>query len=878
MNDQAKKYVKDDEVLLTFWNHSKNDTFCNPESTALHSNKKIWWRCPDCKNEWEDSPDKMSRKDKKCPYCSHRRLLQGFNDLKTLRPELVQDWDRKLNGNLKPEQFTLISGQKIHWTCHTCRHQWVATIKSRAIDSSGCPICAKNKVWNKRRQEKLKNQGGLTDPELLSDWDYKKNSPLAPEQVTYGSNKKVWWKCHICGYEWKTTINNRTGKKHHTGCPACSGRALYPGHNDLQTLKPELAKEWDDEKNSPIKPSDVMPHSAKKYWWICPRGHHYQANPLHRSQGTGCPICNSGRQTSFAEQAIYYYVKKIFPDAINRYKDIFDNGMELDIYIPELKLAIEYDGMFWHGKKGSRDKERRKYQICSQNGIKLYRIKEESVTDWMGTMDWGISLPKNESDSIALDHTITVLLSKIDPECNMWTRKDPLHVWSDVDVNTQRDRFEILSYLKGPVKNSLAEVSPDLVKEWDYENNKDLKPETVSAGSSWKVHWICKKCGYHWEAAVSKRVREGTGCPKCAGQVFETGVNDLCTKNPEVLKDWDYKKNDAERLFPNKIPYNSSIRAHWKCSKCGHEWESPIRSVTVSHQGCIQCGYQAAVKTKAEKNFDKVGPITDSLLLKEWDDEANGELKPQDIAKNSHKRVHWVCSKCGHKWVAPVYRRSLGSGCRKCADKNNPELLRKACIRKGRGIADPLLLKEWNVEENQGKKPEDYSTGSNEKIIWKCSKCGYHWEATINSRVQGSGCPRCNGSVPTTGVNDFATCYSEIAKEWDYEKNNKKPEEVSSHASIKYWWVCPECHKSYLASPAHRAEGTGCPKCARKRIGAASKKPVNQYDLNGNFIRTFDSVREAAKAMHCSSSAISQAIRKTRPALGFVWKHKIKEG
>ena len=74
-------------------------------------------------------------------------------------------------------------------------------------------------------------------------------------------------------------------------------------------------------------------------------GHSYLASLNKRtSDRTGCPICNAGRQTSFREQAFYFYIQKIYSNAISRYRADWLGRMELDIYIPEKKLAIEYDG------------------------------------------------------------------------------------------------------------------------------------------------------------------------------------------------------------------------------------------------------------------------------------------------------------------------------------------------------------------------------------------------------------------------------------------------------------------------------------------------------------------------------------------------------
>ena len=56
-------------------------------------------------------------------------------------------------------------------------------------------------------------------PELLSEWHSTMNGELKPDEVTYGSHKKVWWLCHK-GHSHDSIIYDRTIKKP-TGCPRC---------------------------------------------------------------------------------------------------------------------------------------------------------------------------------------------------------------------------------------------------------------------------------------------------------------------------------------------------------------------------------------------------------------------------------------------------------------------------------------------------------------------------------------------------------------------------------------------------------------------------------------------------------------------------------
>lgn len=118
-----------------------------------------------------------------------------------------------------------------------------------------------------------------------------------------------------------------------------------------------LLKEWNYDRNGMLTPSDFKEHSARKIWWKCKKGHEWKTSISNRSRGDGCPECNSGIRTSFPEQAIYFYVKKIYPDAVNRCTDVLPNGMEIDIFIPSINVGIEYDGSVWHESDKVLEKE-----------------------------------------------------------------------------------------------------------------------------------------------------------------------------------------------------------------------------------------------------------------------------------------------------------------------------------------------------------------------------------------------------------------------------------------------------------------------------------------------------------------------------------------
>lgn len=186
---------------------------------------------------------------------------------------------------------------------------------------------------------------------LLDEWDNKLNLPHTPDNTSYGSGIKIHWRCSKCNHMWEASVYSRTNLSKIHGCPKC-GINLQKKARIVNTIEaglsfadryPELAKEWDYSKNTNVSPNQIT-CNEKKYWWLCPKGHEYQASPRYRIAGHGCNICSRERNTSFAEQALYFYLSKVYK-CENRYQ--FDKH-ELDIYIPILQTGIEYDGVYYH--------------------------------------------------------------------------------------------------------------------------------------------------------------------------------------------------------------------------------------------------------------------------------------------------------------------------------------------------------------------------------------------------------------------------------------------------------------------------------------------------------------------------------------------------
>ena len=135
----------------------------------------------------------------------------------------------------------------------------------------------------------MSNSLAAVHPELVAEWS-EKNLPLTPDSISFGSNKKVWWK-GACGHEWQTSVKARSnGEK----CPICSGARVIAGINDLATLEPLLEKQWS--KKNKIKPTEVSIGSHKKVIWRCKKGHEWEAAVKSRTiNKTGCPYCSHNK-------------------------------------------------------------------------------------------------------------------------------------------------------------------------------------------------------------------------------------------------------------------------------------------------------------------------------------------------------------------------------------------------------------------------------------------------------------------------------------------------------------------------------------------------------------------------------------------------------
>jgi protein-arginine kinase activator protein McsA len=365
--------------LLQEWNDEQL-----PENYSKGSHYKATWKCKTCENTWNATIKSRTLLSSGCPECYRRnksrilRKARGKNNSITKNnPEILQEWDYEKNEKegFLPEETSRFSSIKVNWKCSK-RHSWEATPDNRISNKSGCPYCSGNKVEEKTSLFSI-------NPELLEEWDYSRNT-ISPKEISSGSTIKIWWKCkNNEEHSWYVSPNSRIKGDTYSKCPYCSGQKVNHT-NHLFITHPELKDEWDYQKNK-VDPHKIRYGSKIKVFWRCSKGHSWFAQIRDRSiKSSGCPECRNS--ITKGHQQVIDLIKDKFSGEIkiNDRKQIrnpeTNYPLELDIFLPEKKIAIEFNGDYYHSSEFNKDFEKRhqiKTQLCESKGIKLIHIGEK---------------------------------------------------------------------------------------------------------------------------------------------------------------------------------------------------------------------------------------------------------------------------------------------------------------------------------------------------------------------------------------------------------------------------------------------------------------------------------------------------------------------
>ena len=372
----------------------------SPKEFRTGSSYRARWKCHKCEHIWRTPIEKRALRDRGCLSCTRQQVhSSGKDSVMVEHPELMDEW----NDQRDPATFLSGSSKKVNWKCRICDNEWSMSVKQRTPGKQGNQGCSYCNGFGGIRPRGVHSDGRnsmrRTDNEnaklMTKEFHPTLNGKFNPDNLTAGTSKKLWWICSQdcefvtgakCENVWQNTGMHRLDGQM---CPVHGGGGLHSdGRNSLNKLRPELIEEWDFQKNGNLSPDSVTISSGKYAHWICNTcGNKWKSIIASRSKGHGCSACKKKSQ-----RKLFEVVKKLFPNVECKfdYKHpdlVFDNSnarMELDIWVPELSIAFEYQGFqhfesvsFWGGdvafeKLRARDQEKK--ATCEEKGIHLIEI------------------------------------------------------------------------------------------------------------------------------------------------------------------------------------------------------------------------------------------------------------------------------------------------------------------------------------------------------------------------------------------------------------------------------------------------------------------------------------------------------------------------
>ena len=276
--------------------------------------------------------------------------------------------------------------------------------------------------------------------------------------------------------------------------------------------------------------------------------------------------------SSLPQRIIFNFIHDFFNDAVQNYRPewmknkLTNANMELDIWIPSIKIGIEYDGVQWHKKENERSKIKAEIIQQNENIKSLITILEKGAIKHTSNkhINFLLNTTSNRSEKEAfildLEKTINNVLKYLGVNEEVKITQDILEKVYCADTINAYSR----TLIRG--KNDLETLRSDLAKEWDFQKNKFL-PSDITCGSGKKVFWICSKCGYKWNTTIQRRARYGTGCPECARDIHKIRVMNL--DNGKIYKSLTNAAHDTGTKKEKIVECCKGLREtaagfHWK--------------------------------------------------------------------------------------------------------------------------------------------------------------------------------------------------------------------------------------------------------------------------------------------------------------------------
>jgi len=723
------------EVVNLF--HKLKNKHLNPENLLPTSGEIACFVCPHCKKEKYQPISRIAyayrkfkykkNKNKRflsCSSCSKGKILSEKYNFQSLYPSILKELHPTKNDHLDLKSISPYSEKKLFFICYKCKeefsrsaHERISAYKTalkKKKDTHFCPYCTGKKTSSKNNLSFIK-------PDLIKEWHPTLND-RQPNEFRISSSYKAWWICFKKKKHppYQARIQSRTRVK--SGCPYCYNKPF--SGNNLATIFPILIKnEWDFKKN--IKPpTDYLPKSSKKVWWICSSCKSSYSKLIYvRTTGTGCQICRSGNNRISKNQLrIFCELKKVFKNIKLEHSL---KKAQIDIFLEDLKLAIEYDGSRFHKYNKNILKDIKKNNLLKSIGLKVIRVRETPLK--LLDEEYDVKAPGTLLKKIH----INPILIKINNKFNL-SNETRVKIYSYVEnkdfINDYDYNYYISKY-PNPIKELTLEYKyPKIAKEWDYKRNYPFTPNNITFGIQKEFYFICGNCKSSYKIGLAARIkRQGSQCINC----------NLLYKLDKEFEIYFDKSKNFKKLKSITLSHHYNI--WFICKSCEKSYKTTGRRfVSLKEKMCNDCLRKNKIYNKPKSIFIAIPDLKSELNFNR-----NKNIDFSKINKTDEISIDWICEN-GHSYKMNARTKYENF-------KNNkiscPKCLLKIRIQKSRlatnlKITHPILCNQWNYDKNGKLKPEMYTKASRDKVWWLCSICNHEWGARIVNRAKKLGCPK----------------------------------------------------------------------------------------------------------------------------------------
>ena len=723
----------------------------------------------------------VKRKKNEVPFCNEVESIYRF-------------WDD--NNPLNPYRVKSNSNQKAHFICRNCGYDWATTILAQAQGTGKCKCCELQRVTRK----------GYTDvftliPDSRKYFNFGKNKDIDIYSILLrNSDTPIDWKCPDCGYEWSAPLASRIrGKKDSYSFKGCQQCYLHSVERITPVASiPKLVKYWDFKKNKGIDINLTSAHSYDSAFWRDKKCGYEWEETIKGFNGRDdeCPFC-AGKQNAIMLDKNDIFT--ICPElaSIYDFETNERNGIDICSLTPNSRTEAHFKckkcGNEWDSPISNRIKLRNgKYVFvdcpeCSNKSFRKIPYSEEYPD--LAAM-YRKDLNNVELDSIRGTNAINYTYYHWNCLICGETFESTLRAMTQSrSIPTKGCPY--CSHTKVRKGESFGDMHPELIREYDTSNEIDILKAFPNGKES--VRWICKDCGYKWEATFALRHMGSGKCPECYKLGRNIKEECFAAVYPEYVELWS---SDNKRT-PYDTFYTSNLWIHWNCQNCGSVYGAEIKDMINGDAGCPYC------------RGIKLNPETNSLrvlypnIARRWSN--NNAIESNMVLPTAGNPYKWICDTCHGEYTSRV--KDVVAGADECPYCKGTKVL--AGFNSLKAINPELAKQISPLNEVDA----DHILPSKQSVqLWRCPDCGSDYNATTLDMENGYTCPYCSDRVVLPGINSLKAKNPELAKLIS-PLNEKDSDHILPSKQSVQLWRCPDCGGDYTATTLDMENGYTCPYC-----------------------------------------------------------------